>query len=218
MVRDGQEISQIIPVKHRDNPHFCQRNAQACGSTEPLRSGSSNCTDVSDDWEGRHEVQSGFGGRRRFGRAGFRIGRERSNRGKRSEAGIRKIIVEMTEGFNSHDGKAASRMYAQDARLVTVRGDVMNGRAEIEKGLNAIFATRAKNATHSTKDVTIRMIKSDVAFAYVINELSGLVTPDGQSLPAHQELSLRVFVRDGGIWQVAAFHNTMIAPFAPPRR
>lgn len=135
-----------------------------------------------------------------------------------SEAAIRKIIVEMTEGFNSHDGKAASRMYAQDARLVTVRGDAMNGRAEIEKGLNAIFATRAKNATHSTKDVTIRMIKPDVAFAYVVNELSGLVTPDGQSLPAHQELSLRVFVRDGAIWQVAAFHNTMIAPFAPPRR
>jgi uncharacterized protein (TIGR02246 family) len=135
-----------------------------------------------------------------------------------SEAAIRKIIVEMTEGFNSHDGKAASRMYAPDARLVTVRGDVMNGRAEIEKGLSAIFATRAKNATHSTKDVTIRMIKPDVAFAYVVNELSGLVTPDGQSLPAHQELSLRVFVRDGGAWQVAAFHNTMIAPFAPPRR
>ena len=135
-----------------------------------------------------------------------------------SEAAIRKIIVEMTEGFNSHDGKAASRMYARDARLVTVRGDVMNGRSEIEKGLSAIFATRAKNATHSTKDVTIRMIKPDVAFAYVVNELSGLVTPDGQSLPAHQELSLRVFVRDGGAWQVAAFHNTMIAPFAPPRR
>ena len=39
MVCDGQEISQIIPVEHRANPHFCQRNAQACGSTEPLRSG-----------------------------------------------------------------------------------------------------------------------------------------------------------------------------------
>ena len=100
-----------------------------------------------------------------------------------SEAAIRKIIVAMTEGFNSHDGQAASRMYAQDARLVTVRGDVMNGRAEIEKGLNAIFATRAKNAAHSTKDVTIRLIKPDVAFAYVVNELSGLVTSDGNPCP-----------------------------------
>jgi hypothetical protein len=52
MVCDGEEVSQIIPVKHRANPHFCRRNAQACGSTEPLRSGSSNCTGVSNDWEG----------------------------------------------------------------------------------------------------------------------------------------------------------------------
>ena len=101
---------------------------------------------------------------------------------------------------------------------MTVRGDVMNGRAEIEKGLSAIFTTRAKNATHSTKDVTIRMIKPDVEVDFDVNGLNELVPTDGQSVPAHQELSLRVFVRDGGIWQVAAFHNTMIALFAPPRR
>lgn len=135
-----------------------------------------------------------------------------------SEAAIRQIIVEMTEGFNNHDGKAASRMYTQDARLVTVRGDVMSGPAEIEKGLSAIFAARAKNATQRTMDVKIRLVRPDIAFAYVTNELSGLVAPDGRSLPAHQELSLRVFVKDGGSWQVAAFHNTMIAPFAPPVR
>jgi uncharacterized protein (TIGR02246 family) len=136
-----------------------------------------------------------------------------------SEAVIRQVIVEMTDGFNNHDGKAASRMYTPDARLVTVRGDVMSGPAEIERGLSAIFAARAKNATQRTMDVKIRMIKPDIAFAYVTNELSGLVAPDGRSLPAHQELSLRVFVRDGGgSWRVAAFHNTMIAPFAPPAR
>ena len=220
MVCDGQEISQIIPVKHRANPHFCQRNAQACGSTAPLRSGNEAPIVQTFQTIGRADMKSipALASAVVFGRAGFHIGRGAQTAESESEAAIRKIIVEMTEGFNSHDGKAASRMYAQDARLVTVRGDVMNGRAEIEKGLSAIFATRAKNATHSTKDVTIRMIKPDVAFAYVVNELSGLVTPDGQSLPAHQELSLRVFVRDGGIWQVAAFHNTMIAPFAPPRR
>jgi uncharacterized protein (TIGR02246 family) len=135
-----------------------------------------------------------------------------------SEAAIRRVIVEMTEGFNSHDGKAASRMYTRDARLVTVRGDMMNGPAEIEKGLSAIFETRAKNATQRTLDVRIRLIKPDVALAYVTNELSGLIAPDGHSLPAHQELSLRVFVKDAGQWQVAAFHNTMIAPFAPAPR
>ncbi len=132
------------------------------------------------------------------------------------EAAIRKVIVEMTDGFNNHDGKAAARMYTGDARFVSVRGDMMNGQAGIEKGLSAILTTRAKNATQRTMDVTVRFIRPDVALANVTNELSGLVAPDGHALPSHQELSLRVFVRDAGIWQIAAFHNTMVAPFSPP--
>jgi uncharacterized protein (TIGR02246 family) len=134
------------------------------------------------------------------------------------EAAIRKVIVEMTEGFNNHDGKAAARMYAPDARFVSVRGDMMNGQAGIEKGLSAILTSRAKNATQRTMDVTVRFIRPDVALANVTNELSGLVAPDGHELPSHQELSLRVFVKDAGIWQIAAFHNTLVAPFSPPPR
>jgi hypothetical protein len=49
------------------------------------------------------------------------------------EAAIRKVIVEMTEGFNNHDGKAAARMYSPDARFVSVRGDMMNGQAGIDE-------------------------------------------------------------------------------------
>jgi uncharacterized protein (TIGR02246 family) len=134
------------------------------------------------------------------------------------EAAIRKVIVEMTDGFNNHDGKAATRMYTADARFVSVRGDMMNGQAGIEKGLSTILTTRAKNATQRTMDVTVRFIRPDVALASVTNELSGLVAPDGHGLPSQQELSLRVFVKDAGIWQVAAFHNTMVAPFSPPPR
>jgi uncharacterized protein (TIGR02246 family) len=134
------------------------------------------------------------------------------------EAAIRKVIVEMTQGFNNHDGKAAARMYTPDARFVSVRGDVMNGQTEIEKGLSAILATRARNAAQQTMDVKVQFIRPDVALANVTNELSGLVAPDGHALPSHQELSLRVFVKDAGIWQVAAFHNTMVAPFAPTAR
>jgi uncharacterized protein (TIGR02246 family) len=134
------------------------------------------------------------------------------------EAAIRSVIVAMTEGFNSHDARAATVMYAPDARLVTVRGEVMQGQQAIEKGLASIFSTRAKNASHNTLDVSIRFVRSDVALAHVTNELSGLVAPDGQNLPAHQELSLRVFVKDGGQWRVAAFHNTMMRPLGAPAR
>ena len=134
------------------------------------------------------------------------------------EEAIRKVIVEMTDGFNSHDGAAASRMYLANAPLVTVRGEVMKGQAEIEKGLSAIFATRAKAATHKTLNVSISFLRPDIALAHVTNELSGLVAPDGQALPPHQELSLRVFAKTDAGWKVAAFHNTMIRPFATQPR
>jgi uncharacterized protein (TIGR02246 family) len=103
---------------------------------------------------------------------------------------------------------------AIDGDLVTVRGERFKGTAEYEKGLAAILATRAKEATLRTLDVTIRFIRPDVAVAHVTNELSGLIGPDGQKLPAHRELSIRVFVKDASTWRVAAaFHNTMLRPF-----
>ena len=140
------------------------------------------------------------------------VGAQRDTRSEDEEA-IKRVIIEMTTGFNSHDARAASSMYTSDAKLTTVRGEVMNGRSDIEKGLASIFATRAKNATHRTLDVSIRFLRPDIALAHVTNELSGLVTPEGQELPAHQELSLRIFAKDAGIWRVVAFHNTMVRPF-----
>ena len=131
----------------------------------------------------------------------------------KDEETIRNIIVEMTEGFNEHDAKAASQMYTVDADFVTVRGERAKGASEIERQLAVIFATRAKEATQRTLNVTVRFIAPDVAVAHVTNELSGVVRPDGQKLPPHTELSLRVFVKADTVWKVAAFHNTIVAPF-----
>jgi hypothetical protein len=48
--------------------------------------------------------------------------------------------------------------------------------------------------------------------AHMTNELSGVIGPDGQRLAAHRELSLRVFVKDQGVWRIRAFHNTLLQP------
>jgi uncharacterized protein (TIGR02246 family) len=132
------------------------------------------------------------------------------------EQAIRRVIVEMTEGFNQHDARASTRMYTTDADLITVRGERFRGTAEFEKGLASIFATRAREATHRTLNVSVRFIRPDVALAHVTNELSGLIGPDGQRPAPHQDLSLRVFVKEGTHWRVAAFHNTLVQPFGTP--
>jgi uncharacterized protein (TIGR02246 family) len=93
---------------------------------------------------------------------------------------------------------------------VTVRGESMKGIAEIEKGLASIFQTRGRNVTLKTLELVVRFIRPDVALVHVTNELSGLVSPEGQTLPAHQELSIRVLVKDQGVWRITALHNTIL--------
>jgi len=95
---------------------------------------------------------------------------------REDEEAIKKVIAGTTEAFNKHDAKAFAAFYASDAELVTVRGERMKGAAEIEKGLATIFATRARAATLKTLDLSIRLIKPDVAVAHVTNEMSDVVS------------------------------------------
>jgi hypothetical protein len=44
----------------------------------------------------------------------------------------------------------------------------------------------------------------------VTNEMSGILSPEGQTLPSHRELSIRVLVKDQGVWRITAFHNTVL--------
>ena len=126
------------------------------------------------------------------------------------EAAIRKIIAATTQMFNRHDARGFAQYYTPDADLVTVRGEVMKGTAEIEAGLTRIFLTRAGSARLREVDASIRLLVPSVALAHVTNELSGLIGSGGEHLPAHRERSVRVFVKNDGVWKVTAFHNTRL--------
>ena len=126
------------------------------------------------------------------------------------EEAIKAVITATTDAFSRRDARAWAKFCTPDAQLVTVRGESMNGVAEIEKGLRAIFQTRGRNVSLRTLSVAVRFIRPDVALAHVTNELSGLINPEGQTLPPHQELSIRVVVKDQGVWRITAFHNTIL--------
>ena len=121
------------------------------------------------------------------------------------EADIRKAMAEGADAFNRGDAAAAAAVYASDADLVNVRGDHLEGKAAIETGLARAFSTRYKGARMTRGDITIRFLRPDVALAYVTNEIAVA----GESAPAvHREIGLRVFVKEGGAWRIAALHNT----------
>jgi uncharacterized protein (TIGR02246 family) len=127
------------------------------------------------------------------------------------ETAIRAVIADMTDGFNKHDAVASSRMYTPDADFTNAAGMQAKGSAAIERFLAAGFLSRLKNASQKTMNVTIRFIRPDVAVVHVTNQISGFLTPDGATEAPHDEVSIRVFQKDNGIWRVSAFHNTSVA-------
>lgn len=133
-----------------------------------------------------------------------------SSETRRDEDSIRAVMAATTDAFSRHDAKAWVKFCTPDAQLVTVRGESMKGIAEIEKGLTTIFQTRGRNVTLTTLRVAVRFVRPDVALAHVTNELSGLISPEGLTLPPHRELSIRVVVKDEGVWRITAFHNTIV--------
>jgi uncharacterized protein (TIGR02246 family) len=129
---------------------------------------------------------------------------------RNDEDAIKAVIGGATDAFTRHDATAWVKFCTPDAQLVTVRGESMRGAAEIEKGLTRIFETRGRKVTLKTLNVTVQFIRPDVALAHVTNELSGLLSPEGQTLPSDQELSMRVLVKNQGTWLMTAFHNTIL--------
>jgi uncharacterized protein (TIGR02246 family) len=145
-----------------------------------------------------------------IGIAASGIARAQTPDSRKDEEAIKAIISATTDAFSKRDAKAWVQYCTNDAQLVTVRGESMKGVAQIEKGLATIFRTRGRHAALKTLEVSVRVVRPDVALAHVKNELSGLMSPDGQTLPPHQELSVRVFVKNEGAWRITAFHNTIL--------
>jgi uncharacterized protein (TIGR02246 family) len=125
------------------------------------------------------------------------------------EAAIREVMASGADAFNRGDAPAAGAVYASDADLVNVRGDHLKGSAAIEQGLARAFATRYKDARMKRGEISIRFLRPDVALAYVTNEIT---VGEGSGATVHRELGLRVFVKDGGAWRIAALHNTPLPP------
>ena len=101
----------------------------------------------------------------------------RSTAARTDEEAIKAVITATTDAFTRHDAKAWAKFCTPDAQLVTVRGESMQGVAQIEQGLATIFQTRGRNVTLKTLDVRLRFIRPDVALVHVTNELGGLVGP-----------------------------------------
>ena len=72
-----------------------------------------------------------------------------------AEAGIKAITAEYQKAFNAGDAKAAAALWTAEGEYVPIEGDIIIGRAELEKSLAEYFKAHPK----ATAEVEVKSVK-----------------------------------------------------------
>ena len=125
------------------------------------------------------------------------------------EAAVRKIVQQVQDAWNAHDGKAFAAPFAADADYVIVNGMYIKGREEIEKGHTQIFTTIYKESRNVATIRSVRFLRPDVAAVHIEWNLEFKMNGETRKARA---LNTMIMTKDGGKWSIAAFQNTPIQP------
>jgi uncharacterized protein (TIGR02246 family) len=125
-----------------------------------------------------------------------------------SERIVSEIVADLERAWNTADGAAFARSFAEDADFVNIRGDHLRGRDVIGKGHQGIFDTIYKGSVVRYRVADVRMIAAGVLLAHV---KATLKAPTGPLAGEHDSLFTLVLVRGGDDWRITAFHNTLVA-------
>ena len=117
------------------------------------------------------------------------------------------ITRELEKAWNTADGMAFARPFAEDADFVNIRGEHMRTREIIGKGHQGIFDTIYKGSSVRLEVAAAREIAPTVVVAHV---KSRLIAPTGPLAGEHRSLFTMVLVQQGTELQIAAFHNTLV--------
>jgi uncharacterized protein (TIGR02246 family) len=118
------------------------------------------------------------------------------------EEAIRKSSLEFVRAFQKADAKAIAAMWTEGAEYRDDSGDVIRGRAEIEKAYADYFKSKPKGKIEV--DVgSIRFLSRDAAIEEGVLRL----IPSGADLPSSTYYTA-LHVREDGRWKIAAVTET----------
>jgi uncharacterized protein (TIGR02246 family) len=126
-----------------------------------------------------------------------------------------RVLKELEDAWNAGDGQRFAEPFTEDAEFVNIRGEHASGRTAIAMGHQAIFDSIYKDSVNKYEAILTKQLADDVL--YVLGRAT-LNAPTGPMAGEHRSHFSVILVRaDEGDWQVALFHNTLMAPPAGPR-
>ena len=119
------------------------------------------------------------------------------------------VAARLERAWNGADAAAFGAAFAEDADFVDIRGDHHRGRGAIVGGHRAILGSIYAGSAIRYAVTGARPLADDVLLVHTTGDLT---VPAGPMAGAHRARQSYVLVRRGGGWEIAAFHNTLVAP------
>lgn len=125
----------------------------------------------------------------------------------------RDVVRRLEDAWNAGDGEAFGGPFADDADFVDFRGTRHRGRQAIAAGHQGIFDSIYRGSRISYQVEQARPLREGVM---LVHSTGALQAPAGPLAGEHRATQSLVLVSDGAGWQIASFHNTLVAPSPQP--
>jgi uncharacterized protein (TIGR02246 family) len=125
------------------------------------------------------------------------------------EAAIRAAVQSYVAAYNRGDAKGVAEFWSDTGEWISPSGQKAQGRAEIEKQLETMFAA-AKGLRLEVLGSSIRFVTNDVA----VEEGRVKVTAPGES--PDESTYIAIQVKKDGKWKLDSVHETEVPEAAPP--
>jgi uncharacterized protein (TIGR02246 family) len=140
--------------------------------------------------------------------------------GQIADEAIRALVKDQTEAWNRNDAKGWTKNFLDDANFINVRGDLVKGRAAIER-IHAFIFEGPYKGSHCTVSVdTIAYPAQNVAVVETSTEVTnfnGLPPGLVPTLPGALRTRLKLILVNGDQgWKIFAAQNTAIVPQPMP--
>jgi uncharacterized protein (TIGR02246 family) len=122
------------------------------------------------------------------------------------------MIARLERAWNEADGRAFGEPFAPDADFVTIGGEHHHGREAIAAGHQAIFDSIYEGSSVGYELTGARELSDGVILAHATAVLRA---PSGPLAGEHSAVQSLFLVRGGDGWEIAGFHNTLVAPRQP---
>lgn len=121
----------------------------------------------------------------------------------------RNILGHLEEAWNDGDGAAFAAPFTENADFVNIRGAYHQGKEAIAEGHRGIFQSIYKDSRIKYKLKQARALTDEVILVHSTGHLDA---PSGPLAGEHEAIQCLVLVKGDEQWQIASFHNTIVAP------